>query len=358
MTVMMRYMETLSVVKDMDMNYPREDRTLHNTGLCDGFCGYKEWFHYETEVFIGDDPLTMVLGCVASRPAIGCLGWFSFRGIQYSLAGNPPYASHEGFFILKTHATVQPYPTGYAMEFSSSTGSTGSVEGKFPMYLVSLKNSQIDLRITMIIREPEKSIASRSLSPWMNGGWFHSGDVAVTLEGNISGERVFSRDERNRGWYERNWSKIPVFWPSQWFFMMIHLDNGAVLDLYRITTLKIPVHFFDECWIYENQVFTPFTSYDVTIPPSLYDAIRAYDYEPILKEEISACSAGGDHDNSFSFTARIEDFRHYAVNKYYTRIGWSNFFLRTSGEALVDGKPMDMTGRGIAELCQVSYWWL
>jgi len=340
------------------MDYSREDRTLHNTGLCDGYCGYKEWFHYEIDVFIEDEPLTMVLGCVASHPASGCLGWLTFRGTQYSLAGNPPDASHRGFFTLSTHAVVHPYPTTYTMKFSSGTGSTGSVEGTFPSYLISLRAPRIDLRVTMSINEPEKSIASRSLSPWMSGGWFHSGDVAVTLEGNISGESVSSHDERNRGWYERNWSKVPVFWPSQWFFMMIHLDNGAVLDLYHITSLKIPVHFFDECWIYKNQLFTPFTSYHATIPPSLYRALTEKDLKSILKNEISAIGTGDGHDNSFSFNAQITDFRQYKVSKYYANIGWSNFYLKSTGEALVNGESMDMSGRGIAELCQVKYWWL
>jgi hypothetical protein len=340
------------------MNYRREDSRLHNTGFCNGYGGYKEWFHYETEVYIEDDPLNMVLGCVASHPSCGCLGWLSFRGKQYSLAGNLADPAHEGFFTLNTHAIIQPHPDHYTMTYSSDNGSRGSVNGRFPSYVLSSLTPHIDLQVTMNINTPEKSITSRSLSPWMSGGWFHSGDLAVTLEGKISGEPVSSHDDRNRGWYERNWSKIPVFWPSEWFFMMIHLDNGAVLDLYRITSLHIPVHFFDECWIYSQQAFTPFTSYGVHIPSSLYQAIREKDYSSILKHEITAQGTDATPDNSFSFNAHITDFRHYAVHKYYADIGWSNFIIQTTGEAVVHGTTMDMSGRGIAELCLVKYWWL
>jgi hypothetical protein len=340
------------------MNYRREDSTLHTAGICNGYCGYKEWFHYETEVYVEDDLLTMVLGGVASHPACGCLGWLSFRGTQYSLAGNPADPAHKGFFTLNTHAVIHPYPHRYTMTFSSETESTGSVEGTYPSYVLSLLAPHIDLQVGMKIQTLEQSIASRTLSPWMSGGWFHSGDVAVTLEGTISGKSVSSHDDRNRGWYERNWSTLPVFWPSEWFFLMIHLDNGAVLDLYRITSLRIPVHFFDECWIYSQQAFTPFTSYRVHIPSSLYNAIRKKDYSSIFKNTITAQGTDALSDNSFSFQAHITDFRHYAVQKYYAHIGWSNFCIRTTGEATVQGAPMDMSGRGIAELCSVKYWWL
>lgn len=340
------------------MNYQQEDSTLHNKGICNGYCGYKEWFHYETEILVDEDPLTMVLGGVKSHPACGCLGWLSFHGTQYSLAGNPADPSHKGFYVLNTRGKIHSYPHLYTLTYAS--GSTGSVEGTFPSYALSLATPQLDLQVTLNINTPQKSIASRTLSPWLSGGWFHSGDVSVTLEGDISGESVFSHDRRNRGWYERNWSKLPVFWPSEWFFMMIHLDNGAVLDLYRITSLKIPVHFFDECWIYTDETFTPFTSYDAHIPPSLYEALKKKDYFSVLKNEITAQGTHETHSHtdSFSLTATITDFRQYAVHTYYSHIAWSNFFIQTTGEAQVQGTPMDMSGRGIVELCQVKYWWL
>jgi len=347
------------------MNVQYEDKKLHNDGIFDGFMGYKEWFHYQGTFFVDGKPLNFVLGFVRSYSCWGVLGWISFDGKQFSLAGNIKDKDSYGVYKLrKFDVGFTSRENGYTFQYKTEPepGSvyTGTVEGEFPEYKMNIKTPDLHIEIEMRINSPEISVYQEEIFEWMPFGkriscWFHSGDITASMKGTVQGRKVTSGGE-NRGWYERQWSKVPVLWPSEWLFFMIHLDNGAVFDLYVVRSLGIRVQSLDECWLYENGTFHEFTDYDAHFSPNLKKAIKEKEYSEIVGNRIT-CS-GSKSENSFNVDAVITDFRQYRFCSFYAAIKWNNFVFETEGEATIGGKTIDMKGRGIAEWAPIKYWWL
>ena len=83
------------------------------------------------------------------------------------------------------------------------------------------------------------------------------------------------------------------------------------------------------------------------------------DYSAIVKEGKEFITCGGrNKENAFLIKASIVDFRQYSYCTGYASIKWSNFILEITGEALIDGDTMQLTGRGVAERTPMCYWWL
>ncbi len=342
------------------MDVKCEDKKLHNDGIFDGFMGYREWFHYLCTFPVDGIPLTFMLGFVGSFLGWGTVGWISFNGKQYSLDGNTEDKDYDKFFDITTKAEVEQLDLGYKIEYpkktkdSTENAYTGWVEGNFPGYSMGVKTPELDISVTMTINKPTASIYQRTLSPWVSGGWFHSGDVAASLKGTIEGRTVAS--ESNKGWYERNWSKIPILWPSKWFWLVTHLDDGAVFDLLIETSMGVRIPFLDECWLYKGDTFHKFSDYQARSCETLEKAIGRKDYSKIVGECFT-CNKK-NKENSFKMTATITDFRQYEFRNYYAYIKWTNFLFETEGEARIDGKSLDLIGRGKAESAPIWYWWL
>ncbi|KYK35296.1 MAG: hypothetical protein HXS46_11715 [Theionarchaea archaeon] len=347
----------------MDVAY--EDRKLHDDGICDGLMGYKEWFHYEGDFFVDEKPLTFVLGFVGSYPGWGALGWISYDNRKYSLAGNIKDKDHDGFYELQTlDFGFTPRETGYTLRYTAkpepSRIYTGTVNGEYPHYTIGIQTPSIDVEVEMTIKS-NTSVAQREIFPWMPcekriASWFHSGDITTSIKGILADQDITSASKKNRGWYERTWSKVIILWPSEWFFFMTHLDNGAVLDVYIVKSLGIQIHPLDECWLYQQQTFYTFSDYWAQFPETLEEAIKQREYSRIIGEKIRC--GGKNGRDSFSVEATITDFRRYEFVDYYANIKYTNFVFETEGEALIDGNTIDMKGRGIAEWAPMKYWWL
>ncbi len=353
------------------MNVVYEDRKLHNDGIFDSLLGYKEWFHYEGLFFVDGTPLTFVLGFPQSFTGLGALGWISFEGNQYSLAGNTQDKDHDGFFDLETRAEYKQIQKddrkGYDLTYKAGSGQeetyTGHIVGIFPKYTFDITTPECDLDITMDIDSPETSVAQTEVFKWMPFGkriasWFHSGDMTVSLKGTIRGRSVTATGSRNKGWYERMWSKVTVLWPSTWFWFMIHLDNGAVFDLYIAKSLGIRVSSFDECWLYKDGTFHTFTDYDAHIPENVEKAIAVGDYSKIIGECITCGGKEKETGDWFQVEAAVCDFRQYEYHDYTADINYTNFIFETEGEASINGDSVAMKGRGAAEWAPMRYWWI
>lgn len=342
------------------MDIECEDKKLHKDGIFDGLMGWREWFHYLCTFPVDGIPLTFMLGFVGSFPGWGTVGWISYNGKQYSLDGNTEDTDYNKFFEITTRAKVKPQDAGYRIDYpkkckgSAENAYTGHVEGNFPDYSIEVKTPELDLSVTMEIKKPTASIYQRTLSPWISGGWFHSGDVAATLNGTIEGHTVES--DSNKGWYERNWSKIPILLPAKWFWLVTHLDNGGILDLLIETFLGVRIRFLDECWLYRGETFHEFSDYRADFSEPLEKAIRRKDYSKIVGECFTC--EGKNKGNSFEMTATITDFRQYEFRDYFAYIKWTNLLFETEGEARIEGKSLDLTGRGKAESAPIWYWWL
>lgn len=353
------------------MNIAHEDTKLHDDGIFGSYMGYKEWFHYEGTFFVGKKLLTFVLGFPRSHPGTGALGWISFDNNQYSLAGNPEDGTYDKFFNLETRADIQPDPSGqkYTITYKDleSGTYTGNITGEWPRnsttptYIININTPEIDeltiaLKLnsldSVFTREiPQYTICNKQIT-----SWFHSGDITASLKGTIQGEDITSITEKNRGWYERMWAKIPVFWPSEWLWFMAHLDYGGVLDLYVAKTLGMRVHALDECWVYEREIFNQFSDYWIHFPEKLEEAVEKRDYSKILGECITC--GGRNKGNSFLLKAYITDFRQYEFCSYYADIKWTNFIFETEGTAIIGSKTIDLKGQGVAERAPMNYWWL
>lgn len=351
------------------MNVPYEDRKLHNDGIFDSLLGYKEWFHYQGTFFVGEKPLTFVMGFPQSFTGLGVLGWVSFDNRQFSLAGNLEDEDHDGFFDLKTRAHYRKIQKngkkGYNLRYEGGPNPEetykGNVEGIFPELTIDITTPDCDFVISMDINSPQTSVAQTEVFKQMPfrkriASWFHSGDTTASVKGTIQDTDVTTTSNRNRGWYERMWSKVTVLWPSEWFWFMIHLDNGAVFDLYIATSMGLRVHSFDECWLYENGTFHRFTHYDGHVPENLGRAIAIQDYSEIIGERITC--KGKEKDSSFQVDATITDFRQYEFHNYSANINYTNFIFETEGEAIIGGNTIDMKGRGVAEWAPMKYWWI
>ena len=354
------------------MNVAYEDKKLHNDGIFDGFMGYKEWFHYLGTFSIKGSWLTFMLGFPMSYTGMGAFGWISFKGKQYSLAGNLKDTDRDGFYELqRIPVQFRPSHTGYTLWYIAEPEPyevyNGIIKGKFPEknfnphYTFDIETPDLHVEIEMKINTPE-SLYTKEVFSWMPdekriASWFHSGDVSASLKGFIGGEDVTS-DATSKGWYERMWSKVIVLVPSEWLWLMSHLDNGAVFDLYTAKTAGLRVHPLDECWLYLNGAFHEFSHYCTHFPEGLEDAIKKKKYSDIIGECITCEGNNKNKTKSFRVEATVVDFRQYEFRNYAADIRYTNFILETVGEAVIDGEHIDMKGRGAAERAPVLYWWL
>ncbi len=372
----------------MDVQY--EDTKLHDDGILDGFIGYKEWFHYEGTFFVDGIPLTFVIGFPRSCGGAGVIGWISYKSpqsgkTQFSLDENPPDEDNEGFFKLETRANIRPKPSEalYIITYprtkkdSPDNGDSypkndknsdpdvyeGTVTGQWPnkkengnpCYTITVKTP--DLRLTITMDYNPHSVIAQEPCCHLVGGWFHTGKVNASITGKIEGNPIDAHTQM--AWYERNWSKLPVFWPSQWLWFMAHLDNGSVFDSLEISTMGVRVPYFNECWLYLDETLYEFPHYWVHFPETVEEAIREKDYSRIVKEKKECITCGGrNEENSFLLQAAIVDFRQYTVQKIYASINWTNFILEITGKAIINGDTILLNGRGVAERTPMCYWWL
>ena len=343
------------------MNVANEDKKLHDDGIFNSFMGYKEWVHYLGTFTVNGDILTFMLGFVGSHPGWGVLGWISYKGKQYSLDGNIEDKDNNGFYEINTRAQISSDATGYRIVYpktpSPDNQYRGQVTGVFPQYMITVKTPEVDVEVTMEVNSIH-SIYQRELHPWIHGGWFHSGDISAALKGTIGGHAITSVS--NKGWYEKNWSKIPIFWPSEWFWFMSHLDNGSVFNLLIETSLGIRVPLLDECWLYLEGTFHEFPDYDAWFPEPLKKAIQRKDYTDLIGKYITCegYNKNKGKNDSFELTAVITDFRQYEFRDSYADIKWTNFLFETEGEAVIEGTSIDMKGRGKSERAPIKHWWL
>lgn len=172
------------------------------------------------------------------------------------------------------------------------------------------------------------------------------------VEGTINGKDMVP--VKGRGWYERNWDRILVLGPSEWFWFMSHLDNGDVFDLLIEKTLGVRICFLDECWLYSKEKFHEFSCYDSRIPFRLRKAILIKNYSNIIGKKIYCRVKTGMHFNKI--TATVEDFRQYEYAHEDARIKWANFIIKTEGKIIVDDELINMAGRGVAEWARITYW--
>ncbi|MBU7015197.1 MAG: hypothetical protein HXS52_03600 [Theionarchaea archaeon] len=347
------------------MEVKDEDKKLHDDGILDSLMGYKEWFHFLGTFFVDETPLSFMLGFPRSFTGMGAFGWIAFQKNQYSLVGNPDQ-DKDGFFDLqripvKFQTTTSGYELWYVAEPQPRNIYHGIIEGNYPHYALEIETPQVDIKMTMDIELDPCSVTTKEVFSWMPfekriASWFHSGDITMSLKGTVRGEDVTTSSRKNRGWYERMWSKIPVCWPSEWLWIMSHPETGAVLDLYIATSLGIRVRPLDECWLYINGKFHPFREYTAEFPRTLETAIREKKYPDIIGKEIHC--EGRDGDNSFDLTAEITDFRQYEYKDYSARVKYVNFFFDTTGEAVIDGTATTLNGKGAAERAPMLYWWI
>ncbi len=347
------------------MDVVKEDKKLHDDGIFGKLMGYKEWFHYLGIFWVNGEPLTFMLGTPMSFTGRGAFGWISYKGNQYSLAGNKDTDKNGFFDLQRIQVPFEPTETGYQLWYIAEPdiGAVykGVITGAFPDYTFTMKTPDINTEITMRIEVPRHSVYQKEVFEWMPdekrlASWFHSGDVTASITGTIGGKDVTSTDERNRGWYERMWSKVVVLWPSDWLWFMVHLDNGAVFDLYQAKTIDMCVHPLDECWVYQDQIFHEFPQYTIALPRDLEKAIENKDYNSILDKCIRC--EGKNKENSFTIDATVTDFRQYEFHDYSANIKYINFMFETAGEAVIDGSSIDMKGRGAAEWAPILYWWV
>lgn len=342
------------------MNVPHEDKKLHNDGFFKSYMGYKEWFHYTGTFSVDGKLLAFVIGFPLHLRGMGALGWISYGDHnsrdQYSLAGNPQYNNCRGFFKLENRADFAHFAKKYEITYPEMVGGSysGHITGGYPDYTINLYTPELELEIKMKINSPDTSVVKRNLSPWINGGWFHSGDVAVSLKGTLAGKPV-EAETKGKGWYERNWAHIPT--PSaEWFWFMTHLDNGDVFNMLAEKCLNIQINYLNECWLYQKpQTFCDFSHYKAHIPPELKEAIKKQDYSDIIGKRI--CGKGKNKKNSFKVKATIVDFRQYEYQDCCASIKWANFILETEGEVTINSNPVSMNGQGVAEWAQIAYWW-
>jgi hypothetical protein len=346
----------------MDVAY--EDRKLHDDGIFDGLMGYKEWIHYQGTFFVNGKPLALVMGFPRSYTGMGAFGWISFDGNQYSLAGNKDTDKNGFFDLQRIPVHFSPSEPGYILQYTAEPEPhkvyDGTMRGAFPDYAIEVKTPDLDITIELSINSSE-SIYQKEVFQWMPfkkrvASWFHSGDVAASLKGTIAGRPVTTDINKNRGWYERMWSKVVVLWPSEWLWFMAHLDNGAVFDLYTAKSAGMRMHPLDECWLYDTEVFHEFSHYEAEFPEDLKGAIQKRDYSEIVGKCIVCRGKNGG--NSFDITATVTDFRQYEFRDYTADIKYTNFIFETDGKALIDGNAIDMKGRGAAERAPIKYWWL
>lgn len=337
----------------MDIKY--EDKKLHKDGILRGLFGYKEWFHFAGNLTVRGKPLTFMIGFPKSLPGMGALGWVSFDGAQYSLAGNKDQTK-DNFFNVTTHAEFSPTSSGYCLKYPVSpsdtkTGYTGTIIGDYPKYTLDCKTPDLDIMIEMSILA-EKSVIEKELFLWMPdqkrvASWFHSGDITVTLEGTLNQETLSCQ---GKGWYERMWSKVMVLWPSEWLFFMAHLDTGGVFDLLCEKTLGKQIRLLNECWLYHGNL-VKFPHYWIKFPESLND------YHDYIGKKIT-CRGYNNSGDSFEIIATITDFRQYKARRYYSNMKWLNYICEIEGEAEIKGKTVDLAGRAYAEKAPIKYWWL
>ena len=341
-----------------DMDVASEDWQIHGNG-----CGYREWFHYVATFFVNGTPLTFMLGFPQAREKMGALGWISFHGKQYSLAGNTAI-NKNGYYELKTHADFKPLSPGYKITYPRKEGKntendvtvySGTVHGRFPDYQIEVNTPELHLNIALSINSRD-SVFTKNLSPLINGGWFHSGDVTASLEGTIAEKKVVSHS--TNGWYERNWSKIPLIVPCEWFWLNTHLDKGGEFNLLVEKALDIRIPLLDECWLYKKGVFHEIFDYNYSFSTSLKRALRTNNNTTIKNEKIT-CK--GKNKNPFNMTAFIIDFRQYTFkpldeSSFRARVTWTNFSVRTEGSIKMDGTTVDMSGQGFAERAFIWYW--
>ncbi len=345
------------------MDVVREDGKLHNDGICESLMGYKEWFHYQGTFFIKGKPLSFVMGFPRSFTGMGALGWISYNGKQYALTPSKD-KDKDGFYDLERFfVEFESFKTGYFLWYIAEPSPFkvyhGVIKGEYPRYVLDIQTPDLHIEITMVITQG--SVFQKEVFPWMPFGkriasWFHSGDIKASLKGTIKGEDIISEDERNRAWYERMWSKVPVLWPSRWLWFMSHLDNGAVFDLYTAESLGVRIHPFDECWLYLGGKFYEFSDYKASFPKELEDAVKSRDCAGI-KDKYIHCE-GKNGRNSFEVDARITDFRQYEFHDYSADVKYTNFLFETKGEARIGDSVIDMKGRGAAERAPIKYWWI
>lgn len=332
----------------MDVAY--EDGRLHDDGIF-GRAGYREWFHYVGTFSVGGKPLTFMLGFPRSREGTGALGWVCFNGKQYSLAGNKN-TGVDKLFDLEARAHVNTATPGYVITYPEVTsGFTGSIQGIFPDYTIQVHTPNLTIEICMTINSLH-SVVQRDLSPWIDGGWFHSGDITASLTGTIEGNSITANS--NKCWYERNWSKIPLFGPCEWFWFITYLDTGEVFNLLIEKTLSIRVPFLDECWLYQGGTFYTFPRYTARLSRELRKALHKRDFLKIVNEHITC--EGKKGKNSFNIQATITDFRQYEFRNWYAHVTWTNFIIETEVTAHINGTTLDMKGRGMSEKTPIQFW--
>jgi hypothetical protein len=341
-----------------DMDVAHEDWQIHGDG-----CGCREWFHYVATFFVNGTPLTFMLGFPRAREEMGALGWISFDGKQYSLAGNTAM-NKDGCYELKTHADFNLFSPGYMITYpkkeredtrKDSIIYSGTVHGHFPDYQIEVNTPELHINIALSINSRD-SVFTRDLSPWIKGGWFHSGDVTASLEGTIAGKKVVSHTDM--GWYERNWSKFPVIVPCEWFWLNTRLDKGGEFNLLVEKALDIRIPLLDECWLFYGGTFHEISDYQYNFSDPLKRALRNKNHTKIKDGKIT-CK--GKNKNPFNMTAFITDFRQYTFknsdeSSFRARVTWTNFSVRTEGSTEMDGTTVDMNGQGFAERALIWYW--
>jgi hypothetical protein len=343
------------------MDIPYEDKKIHRygIGILDNLLGYKEWFHYAATFLVNGKQLYCVLGFPLASHLEGVLGWISFDGIQYSLAGNPGIPGHPGFFHLKKHAEIQEhkkyYTIAYPEDSQRGSGYTGTIKGEFPCYQIIIETPQLNVTIEMSINpedSPEKSVCTRSVRPLLCGAWFHSGDITVSLKGHINQEEI---DTKGKGWYERNWVHVPIPIPAQWFWFLTFPESGGAFDLLIEGLRHWRFHYLDECWLYWKGKFNEFHDYTACFSDSLKKAVNNRDLSGIIGEHIYC--KGKNEKNWFDITAEVTDFRQYEYRGCSGRVNWMNPLIKTEGEAYIDGESINMKGVGLSEKADIPYWW-
>ncbi|MGD2247668.1 MAG: hypothetical protein PVF58_04620 [Candidatus Methanofastidiosia archaeon] len=344
------------------MNIPYEDKKLHKYGILDTLLGYKEWFHYAATFTVNKKQLTCVLGSPVTSNLEGILGWISFDGKQYSLAGNPGIPGCPGFFHLEKKAEIEEYEKYYTITYPKNPqnpqkgkGYTGTIKGKFPHYQITIDTPDLNLTIEMSINpenSPEKSVCTRSVRPLLWGAWFHSGDIDASLKGHINKKEI---DTKGKGWYERNWVHVPIPVPAKWFWILTFPESGGAFDLLIEGFRGWRLHYLDECWLYWEGKFYEFHKYRAWFSDDLKRAIKKKDLSDIKGKKIYCKGKNGK--NWFNITAKVTDFRQYNYCNKNGRVIWMNPFIETQGEAYIDGESIDMKGTGLSEQANITYWW-
>ena len=341
------------------MDIPREDKRLHKYGILDSLLGYKEWFHYTGTFMVDGKRLAFVLGSPMTSKLEGILGWISFDGKQYSLAGNPEMPGNPKFFRLERYAEFKDhkkeyYTITYPRKPDPGSKYTGTVKGEFPHYQITTEAPELNLTIEMRINpenSPEKSVCTRSVRPLLCGAWFHSGDIAVSLKGRINEKEI---ETEGKGWYERNWVHVPIPIPAQWFWFLTFPESGGAFDLLIERLCGWRIHYLDECWLYWKGKFHEFHEYTACISKCLKEAVKKRKYSDTIEKRI--CCKGENGENWFDITAEVTDFRQYEYRSLCGRVKWMNPLIKTEGEAYIDGESINMEGSGFSEQADIGYW--